>query len=577
MFLSRKRNKRSNVPLSHVSPTTLAPGNIVPVSYVRIVDGDRLSFEPSAFVQAFPMSAPLVNGFKICFEYFFCPDRLYNVNMLLDKRDTTADPFSVKYPQITLPTDIQSGDFTIDGESDDPMMYGRHIVQPHSLADYCGYPVGYLPVGYDDETKYKNGLKVAAYLDIINTYYVNQNVDKIPTAYWERNPSKTGGQANVVFDTAELEDFVQQIKLRPGGPIRTAVNPSTPAITQLGTWDWMCSRASIFQRSFPDYYLEAWLKTSGYEDAAVSVDLEADGNSISMRNISMYSHIQRWMDLAFGGGARYSDYMNSQFDTTSIKHTSSPLWLGSDRQYLGSNVIYQTTGFESKTSPLGSFAGQSAGGEKFRRRSFKFGEPGYFVVMASLVPDVIYTRGIDVFNNELTLGDSYVPAMDNISMQPLMTEELNLQGDVVFLDTDDTTSLKVRNYGHDARKNIAIGYVPAWSQYRHRVSRAHGRLCSSLNHWLLDRRYGLPVAPPSEDTFFQAMRDTGVSEDVIEAWRSFIDNAVPTNNYAPYVRANAYNDVFADTDPDAQNFVLTFTANMSVNREIGKVNVPNTL
>ena len=44
MFLTRKRNRKSNVNLSHVSPTTLAPGNLIPISFIPIVAGDKLRF-----------------------------------------------------------------------------------------------------------------------------------------------------------------------------------------------------------------------------------------------------------------------------------------------------------------------------------------------------------------------------------------------------------------------------------------------------------------------------------------------------------------------------------------------------
>lgn len=81
MFLTRKKNRKSVQNLSHVSCTTAAAGNLNPISVVQIVAGDEVSFDPSVFVQAFPMKAPLVNGYQVCLEYFFVPDRLYNLNL----------------------------------------------------------------------------------------------------------------------------------------------------------------------------------------------------------------------------------------------------------------------------------------------------------------------------------------------------------------------------------------------------------------------------------------------------------------------------------------------------------------
>lgn len=584
MFLSRKRSQRTKISLSHVNPTTVAPGNLIPLSFVRIYNGDEVDFNPSCFVQAFPMRAPLVNGFKICYEYFFIPDRLYNIDFLLDRRGITEQPFEASYPFFMAPT--QYGQKTVTFAGDTWESFAKDIVQPNSLADYCDFPVGYFPVGLTEERAKFNALKAIGYLDVVNTYYVNQNVDRIPTAYWDYTPSTPNVQQNISYEHSALDNIIEWVKTGRGVNI-AQTDPTS--MMSLGTWEWLCSRASIFQRSFPDYYLEAWLKTSGYNNANVVIDLDASGNSISMRNISSKSHIQRWMDLAFAGGSRFSDFQESQFDTTSVKHNTSPLFLGSDRQFLGSNVIYQTTGYQNAQSPLGSFAGQSAGGQKFRHRRYSFGEPGYFMVMASLVPDVIYSRGMNPLNRELTLGHTYAPALDNIAMQPLMVEELDAQGSVSFKFTESTTgssSLSATFSQTDADiKNTALGYVPAWSHIMQQVSRAHGRLASSrLGYWLLQRRYGMPSGTVDEGRKFleyisQEAATSGhtYSQNRYEALSAFIESATSVKDFSPYIRSNAYNSVFEDIDNGAQNFVITGTFDMRVSRKKAKVNVPNTL
>lgn len=583
MFLSRKRSKKSRLSLSHTNPTTLAPGNLVPISFTRIYNGDELSFRPSAFVQCMPMVAPLVNGFKIKFEYFFCPDRLYNVDMLLDKRDVTDNPDSVTYPFITAPTINSAALLKIENVVN-AHNFAKNVVMPGSLADYCDFPVGYYPIGLKGARARFNALKVAAYLDIINEYYVNQQVDKIYTANW-RMQGVVGGYGNTEVLHSDLQQVVSNLKTGRGIDILTAGSGTGDGTedTEIGTWQWFCSRNSIFQRSFPDYYLEAWMRTSGYQNAAVTVEVDDGSGTVLVRNVSAASHMQRFMDLAFAGGSRFSDFQAAQFDATSIKHSTSPLFLGADRQYLGSNVIYQTTGFENRESPLGAFAGQSAGGQAFRKRHYKFGEPGYFVVIASLCPDVIYSRGIDPLQRELTLADTYVPALDNISMQPLMREELDAQGGVSFaVDNEDAPTALTIQVAHTDEdfKNTALGYVPAWSHIMQQVSRSHGRLNTSLSYWLLGRKYGF-----GQDTNelartwltkFVADNESFELNDQ-EAISAFIENSALVKEFSPYIRSNAYNDVFSDTRHDAQNFVMTFTADMDVRRLKSKVNVPTTL
>lgn len=600
MFLTRKRNKRSNVNLSHVSPTTLAPGNIVPISTTRILSGDKLSFSPKAFVQAFPMNAPLVNGFKVCLEYFFIPDRLYNNDLLLDNMYTTDDPHSVEFPYIQS-TGINgtSGNVALgfNFKSITPAVVDiiSKIVSPGSLADYLGFPVGMYPTfnnvvsDVNDRNRF-NATAVLGYLDIIYHYYANQQIEEIPTALWsprlEGDPDSP--EYNARFSTIWLGELLKRIKSARvyKDALDQWISDFKPSMGRYlpMTWEWFCSRASIYQRCLPPYYLESWLATSGYNDAEVKVDLEADGNSISFRNISAQSHVQRWLDLAFAGGSRYSDYINSEFDVSHLKHTTTPVFLGSDRQYLGSKVIYQTTGAGDTASPLGSFAGQASGGETFKRRSYSFGENGYFMVMASLVPDVIYQRGLNPFLRELTLGDVYAPALDNIAMQPLMVEELDAIPRLKNI-TKLVDAYVFNVDGDDKYKNTSVGFVPAWSQLLQNVSRAHGRLTTQLNYWLLSRDYGNPPLP-SDANFASVRADAEdaykagkISFSDFETFIAFLDaqRRADTMNFSPYVLSNSYNDVFADISNQAQNFVLTFAADMSVNREKGKTNVPTTL
>ena len=347
MFLTRSRNRRSNLNFSHVSPTSLAPGNLIPISHARIFSGDVVRFRPSTFVQAFPMKAPLVNGFKVCLEYFFIPDRLYNFDLLADNSGVTDRPEEVKFPCITAPAFSQTSGVSKFGinfahysenwskDGDCP------IVAPGSLADYMNFPVGLYPTFQSTDKRNKfNARLVVGYLDIICKYYANQQYTNIPTSLWTPNSSDMPGSTNLVYNLNTLQDAVNMLK-RSVDPDTAIQNIIEGLVGQYGrytpfTWDWLCSRASIFQRCLPPYYLESWLATSGYEDSEIKVDLEADGNSISFRNISTMSHIQRWMDLALAGGSRLSDFEAAQFDVSRIRHTSSPIFLGSERQYLGS-------------------------------------------------------------------------------------------------------------------------------------------------------------------------------------------------------------------------------------------------
>ena len=210
--------------------------------------------------------------------------------------------------------------------------------------------------------------------------------------------------------------------------------------------------------------------------------------------------------------------------------------------------------------------------------------------MASLVPDVIYSRGMDPFNREKTLGDVYVPALDNIAMEPLMVEQVDALGALQVFTRSDTGEYVLQVTPDKQTMNSALGYVPAWSKIMQNVSRAHGRLTTDLKYWLLTRDYGVDVdqikntGVVGSDVLknfaseLQTAYQAGyISYEYLEALTSMVYRLQAQPNYTPYVLPNAYNDVFADVSNQAQNFVLTCTFSMICNREKGKVNTLTTI
>lgn len=603
MFLTRKKNRKSIQNLSHVSCTTAAAGNLNPISVVQIVAGDEVSFDPSVFVQAFPMKAPLVNGYQVCLEYFFVPDRLYNLSLALDEAGVTEDPYSVEFPQVPFIAASGGLDMVtpVAGSTKKPVFpastdtarltkFAKNVVQQGSLADFLGFPVGFVP--FQISTPKVSALGVMGYLDIFYNYYANQQIDSFPTAkYTVEGASSMGPNPSVTsmltFQLDDLAEFLRYVKRSetPGTALHQWYIEKLPAMQStpekiIGSWPWLCSRASIFQRCQRPYYLESWLRTSGIVQTNQTVS--DDDGVVTIQSIRQGSHIQRWLELAMGGGSRYSDYINGQFDVSRLKNTNVPVFLGADRKFLGSNVIYQTTGAGDSSSPLGTFAGQASAGENFKRRRFSFGENGAFFVIASLVPDTIYYRGFDPFLFDATLGDKYAPALDNIGFEPLQTRFLEgLPRPFIFDSNDSGSRLSYLSFSDVFDKDSAVGYVPSWSKLTQVVSRAHGLLATDLRYWLLAREYG------GNGSAYQAFFDgllTRLSDqassgilprDVYETLVDFLNSLRENVDPSPYIRSDRYNNVFADVSPNAQNFVLTFSCEMKVRREKAKVNMPS--
>lgn len=590
MFLSRKRNKKSRFKLFSGNPTSASWGTLIPTNVTRVVAGDDFSFQPGVGVQALPIVAPFMGSVCVKKEYFFIPDRIYNVDRQLNFQGVTDTPNTVYKPSMAppIPFDINnsSGDaiaFSVSTlQTDSPGGSLGSIVGPGSLADYMGEAPGSVVAGVIDLTPY------IGYIDIYYNYYLNQQYNLFPTSL-AGTVSDSAMEYPYFLEVSELENYLRTIKTTPNtSPAVRSDNSasySTNVDAALNTvsseaflWSFFTGRQSLFQRGFPAYYLEAWLKTSSFTDAAV--DISASGNFVSMRNITFASRMQRYMDLAFAGGGRNSDFYESQFDVKLTQDNTCPAFLGSDSFDMNVNTLYQTTGFEDSSSPLGAFSGQLSGGTRFRRRNYHFNDDGYFMEITSIVPRVYYPSYINPTSRQISLGQQYAPALDNIAMQGLKAS--TVFGEVQSLGATKPTysgSILVVP-GFKLQDSNYIGYEPAWSELMTAVSKPHGRLCNDLDYWVLSRDYGRNLSSvmdtPAYSDFIKAA-GTHVDELSLQRLTAFFKRIYVSPSSCPYILCGDFNYVFYDQRAAAENFVLDNVADIVVFREKSKVNVSTTL
>ena len=590
MFLSRKRNKKSRFKLFSGNPTSASWGTLIPTNVTRVIAGDDFSFQPGVGVQALPIVAPFMGSVCVKKEYFFIPDRIYNVDRQLNFQGVTDAPNTVYKPSMAppIPFDItsSSGDTIIFSvgtlQTDAPGGSLGQIVGPGSLADYMGEAPGSIVTGVIDLTPY------IGYLDIYYNYYLNQQYDLVPT-------SLAGTVSDSMLDypyylsVSDLEGYLRTIKTTPNTSPAVRADDSASYSTNVDaalktinseafSWNFFTGRQSLFQRGFPSYYLEAWLKTSSFVNAAV--DVSTSGNSVSMRNITFASRMQRYMDLAFAGGGRNSDFYESQFDVKLNQDNTCPAFLGSDSFDMNVNTLYQTTGFEDSTSPLGAFSGQLSGGTRFRRRNYHFNDDGYFMEITSIVPRVYYPSYINPTSRQISLGQQYAPALDNIAMQGLKAS--TVFGEVQNLGATNPTYTD-HNFvvpGFKTQSLNYVGYEPAWSELMTAVSKPHGRLCNDLDYWVLSRDYGRNIShimdTPAYEQFISAA-GTHINELSLQRLTAFFKRIYISPSSCPYILCGDFNYVFYDQRSTAENFVLDNVADIVVFREKSKVNVATTL
>lgn len=590
MFLSRKRNKKSRFKLFSGNPTSASWGTLIPTNVTRVVAGDDFSFQPGVGVQALPIVAPFLGNVCVKKEYFFIPDRIYNVERQLNFQGITDTPNTVYKPSMAPPIPFEiffpSGEVVdipvSDVQTSLPLGALGEIVGPGSLADYMGEAPGSVVVSPIDLTPY------IGYIDIYYNYYLNQQYDLVPTSL-AGTASDSALEYPYYLKVSELENYLRTIKTTPNTSpaIRedstvsysTNVDAALKAVDyKVFDWKFFTGRQSLFQRAFSSYYLEAWLKTSSFSNA--TVDISTVGNSVSMRNITFASRMQRYMDLAFAGGGRNSDFYESQFDVKLDQDNTCPAFLGSDSFDMNVNTLYQTTGFEDNSSPLGAFSGQLSGGTRFRRRNYHFNDDGYFMEITSIVPRVYYPSYVNPTSRQISLGQQYAPALDNIAMQPLKVS--TVFGEAKSLGSTNPTYVNsvLSIPGFVLQDSEFVGYEPAWSELMTAVSKPHGRLCNDLDYWVLSRDYGRNISHVMDSVAygdFVSAAGSNIDELSLQRLTAFLKRIYVSPSSCPYILCGDFNYVFYDQRATAENFILDNVADIVVFREKSKVNVATTL
>ena len=245
----------------------------------------------------------------------------FNIDRQLNFQGITDTPNTVYKPSIAPPipfdTSSLSGDeigiSTSDIQTNLPLGSLGEIVGPGSLADYMGEAPGSIVTDVIDLTPY------VGYVDIYYNYYLNQQYDLVPTSL-AGTESDSATEYPYYLPVSDLEGYLRVVKTTPitspairedsSASYSTNVDVALNAIqSDAFVWNFFTGRQSLFQRGFPSYYLEAWLKTSSFSDAAI--DISVSGNSVSMRNITFASRMQRYMDLAFADRVRIQTAIDS--------------------------------------------------------------------------------------------------------------------------------------------------------------------------------------------------------------------------------------------------------------------------
>lgn len=245
----------------------------------------------------------------------------------------------------------------------------------------------------------------------------------------------------------------------------------------------------------PDYYT-GYLSNDNVEYERNTARVQADDEGyITMEQIYHAQRVQNFIRRTVFRNSDYAEFIDAEYGITPPTTLTKPLFLGSVSTWLDFNDVTsmaQTSDSDEieKNTSLGSRCSLGFGRmitgkliDKDNRPfvSFLAKEPGYFMVLEHIVPEVSYFAGFLPMYDKRSLGSLYYPAFEKDGYQDKQFKYLNEQ------IVDDFNN--IAPYHKFSNYNAAYAQEPAWWEYMTEYSKMSGQMVEPgvYRHWTFNR------------------------------------------------------------------------------------------
>ncbi len=395
--------------MSHRNTLTGNVGTLIPILTEEVIPNTRCHLKTSFSVKMPPLASETFANIDYRIEAFFVPTRLL-VNGFTDVacgRNKTLSADKQSYlPLIRMRLDTSSA----------PLWNG--IFKSGSLADYLGFksPKFTVPtdaVFYEDITP----LPFLAYHKIYDYWYRNKLVQK---EVFIDGALDSFGSYSLFGKYARFASDSHIITLDP-----TAQEDMSPALSADGV-----SLFSLRQRNFDsDYFTTATLTPQLGNPEEVRVPVQQSDGTLTIAALRAANSLQQFAERNNLCGVDDVNYYKAMYgarlDYGVAQH---PVCLGSTSTPVYVNGIFQSAGQSVATNnpyiTVGAqYGSASCQGIDVVIKDFTAMEPGYIMVLGSLVPRVSYSSGIRRYLKHHIDGaygsDIANPILQNIGPQPI--------------------------------------------------------------------------------------------------------------------------------------------------------------
>ena len=479
---------RSGFDKSHRNSGTSFCGTLTPLLLDELIPNSRVSLKIPIAVQMPPLASDTFMNVKYAVEAFFVPMRLLCASF----EDFFCDFPRRIYTNFTYSSSQSGGSFTdvrarlpvfrLEGGS-----YDQYL-GPGSLLDYLGFRSG-ISAG---DTFDINPLPLVAYHLVWQEYYRNPRVQNpafspsLGLAPSFRSPAGDLGFAYMPYNYFHAS-FIADDNT-------TAADNSLISITGSSVGNMLCadgvSAFALRQRNFGlDYFTGARVSAQQGLPMQVSVDIPAGQDilnqggegSFTIAQLRAANSLQQFRERNNIPSPRLVDQVKARYNANlSDGVAQRPICIGSAKFDVSTYGINQTAGDSTSTAnPFSSVANQygraSASGNSFVIEDFVANEPGYILVLGSLVPEVSYSSGVPrLFKRYLVQGsitDMACSLLQNVGDQPIFDYELE--------DTLNSSSPQV------------FGYQDRYADFMFMPNQIHGQMREnmSLESFVLQRSF----------------------------------------------------------------------------------------
>lgn len=311
-----------------------------------------------------------------------------------------------------------------------------------------------------------------------------------------------------------------------------------------GLYSKQSTQEGLLLKTYQSDLFNNWIQTDWIDgengiNSITSVDTSAGYFTIDSLQLSkkVYDMLNR---IAVSGGT-YDDWLNAVYTHERTRGVENPMYMGGLIKELAfQEVVSNSASDVNSNQPLGTLAGRGklTGKNKGGHVKVKVDEPSYIIGIVSITPRVDYSQGNKWDTNLKTMDDFHKPSLDELGFQDLITDQL------AWFDT------RVQGDGTVVYKSA--GKQPAWVNYMTNVNKCYGNF-----------------AVKEGDTTAEG------GQMYMTLNRRYEQNQQGIKDLTTYVDPSKFNNIFADTRLDAQNFWTQIGVDIFARRKMSAKLMPN--